>query len=213
MNCPNCGTQIDPKDVFCPNCGAQISSEDKSKGKDENSNSNTGVSDTRNKKVKLDKKLPLIAIVICVIAVIAVFIFNSNTINLEKLVTVEFYGYNTVGSASAHIDEDELYSQLEEKIGKSEQVQPGDYFYCMNTIQLSIDNNDSFSNGDEGIVNIIYDNDDLKDYGIKFKGDSVKFTVEGLEDLYEFDPFEYVEVTFSGISPAGYVEYTYSGDT
>ena len=82
---------------------------------------------------------------------------------------------------------------------------------CVESIKLETSPNENLSNGDKVTVNISYDNDLVKDFKIKFKGKKVTKEVEGLEDVKEIDPFEGLEVTFSGIAPFGEIYLNYTG--
>lgn len=75
----------------------------------------------------------------------------------------------------------------------------------------SLDESSSLKNGD--IITYSWDgitDDDLEDiekaFGCKIKCDPIEFTVEGLEEVGTYDPFENISVTFSGVAPNGVVE-------
>ena len=133
------------------------------------------------------------------------------TVDLNKYLTVEYESYNTVGKASVSFNIDKLVEDYSHKIkekkaseylSNSELREMFSYIYSGN-----LDKDSKLSNGD--IITFSWDISsvdaiDIKEeYNCKIKFEDAQFTVEGLEELQTFDPFEDIEVTFSGISPDG----------
>lgn len=200
MFCGKCGMKIeDENSKVCPNCGSPLANAPSSKAKN------------------FKKIIPITVGVVCVliIAIVAIAVVLSQpvTIDLDQLVEVNFTGYNTVGTATASID----YEQYDQQLSEALNVEPEElylsleYSACTNAFQISLNKASNLSNGDEVTVSITYDNESIKDYKVQFSGESLSFTVEGLDELEEIDPYEGLEVTFGGISPDGYVDYVYTG--
>ena len=63
------------------------------------------------------------------------------------------------------------------------------------------ENDENLSNGDSGSVKFTVDNDKAKKYKIKFVGCEKKYKAAGLPEAKIYDPFEHLEVTFTGTSP------------
>lgn len=198
--CGKCGTKIDDENqMVCHNCGSQLSKKQLAKSK---------------KHVKLISAMVGIACTLIIaIAVIVIMLAQPVTIHLDQLVVVDFAGYNTVGSATVHIDYENYDQQLGEalKIDQEDLYSSLKYSICTDAFQISLDKENNLSNGDEVTVKIEYDNESVEDFKIRFSGDDVTFVVEGLEELQAIDPYEGLEVSFEGISPDGYINYYYNG--
>ena len=104
---------------------------------------------------------------------------------------VSFEGYDTVGKMN--------YS----------------YDGSMSDLYFNADNTSNLKNGDVVKITMSSYYDDLKRYALE-KGKLItetekEYTVEGLTELIDYDPFDDVTVTFSGMSGDGSVERQYSG--
>lgn len=175
-----------------------------------------------NKKVALGGAIA--AVLIIIIAVVAI-VLQPKKINLEDYVDITFSGYNEYAVARATLDESALCRAILEAKGKKVDYDSIDSFEalgaalseemaineCIDKITLSLSQDSNLSNGDTVTVEITYDNEAAKAHKVKFTGSTVTLKVEGLEDVLKVDPFEGFEVTFSGISPGGKIEYNYNG--
>jgi len=149
---------------------------------------------------------------------------DSKTIDLNKYVSVEFSGYNTMGEAEATFDSDAFAKDYKDKIkvkvkdGKGSDMEmnmelnlgsePYNVLriYCA---KFDADKTSELSNGD--VVKIVWDCDDEKAkeyFGYKLKYSDIEYKVEGLKELESFDPFEHVKVEITGIAPDGSVTIT-----
>lgn len=70
------------------------------------------------------------------------------------------------------------------------------------------ENNGELSNGDKVTYTYTFNNDTVKQYGFKLKGKEITEEVSGLEEAEAVNPFDGIDVTFSGISPNVTAEYT-----
>lgn len=175
-----------------------------------------------NKKVALGGAIA--AVLIIIIAVVAI-VLQPKKINLEDYVDITFSGYNEYAVARATLDESALCRAILEAKGKKVDYDSIDSFEalgaalseemaineCIDKITLSLSQENNLSNGDTVTVEITYDNEAAKAHKVKFTGSTVTLKVEGLEDTVKVDPFDGFEVTFSGISPGGKIEYNYNG--
>lgn len=175
-----------------------------------------------NKKVALGGGITAVFIVI--IAVVAI-VLRPKKINLEEYVDVTYSGYNEYAVARATLNEGALCKAILAAKGKKVDYDSIDSFEalgaalseemaineCIDKITLSLSQDSNLSNGDTVTVEITYDNEAAKAHKVKFTGSTVTLKVEGLEDTVKVDPFEGFEVTFSGISPGGKIEYNYNG--
>ncbi len=224
MFCTNCGTKIDDGAKVCPQCGVSLEASTPAAPLPPSPQpAQASVSPPQGapapagaavgKLLKNKAVLGGIAAVLVLVIVLAVVLSQPKTVNLDELITVEFSGYDTVGTAYAHFDEEALNAQLAKALNseKASLSSLEGYLACRGAISLSLDQAQNLSNGDEVVVNVDYNNEAVKNYKVKFTGGSHKFTVEGLEPVKEIDPFADLKISFSGISPNGSVEYTYEG--
>lgn len=218
MFCSKCGTKLEENARQCPNCGAPVAAKPASQQKTSRPLSGNTAEKTKGGVAKFFKnKLVLGGIGIAAVIVIIVMILlgQPKKINLENLVVANFSRYNTVGRANISWDTKKFDAELAKALGKNKSVLKTDaaYSFCRQAASFSVENSEGLSNGDEVVVKLEYNNDAVKNYKIQFTGSEVKFTVEGLKDLLEIDPFEELSVSFSGISPKGTIDYQYTGDT
>jgi hypothetical protein len=128
-------------------------------------------------------------------------------IDASKYVTVDIDGIDTKGTASAHIDLDELvadnleafelsdssnllaFAQVEEKVDKY--------------LTGKLDKESDITNGDT--VTFKWDKKNAEKleekYKIKLKLDDKKIKVTDLKIAEEFDPFEHLTISYEGIAP------------
>ena len=138
---------------------------------------------------------------------------GEKEINLEDYLSVSYSGAN--GYATAHIDfdylsfSDAIYSNSKENLSFFELGAAAD------NVKINVDNdtNENLSNGDQFTVSFEWNADSAKKLGLKYIGKDKKFTVEGLEDVIEIDPFADLNIVFSGISPYGAIDYYASNNT
>ena len=172
------------------------------------------------------------AFLLLMVGLVAVVLNHKVTINLNKYITVKTEGYDTLGTASYSIDyskmkedygdkikinnkkmramlkEDGLYDKAsKDDIERFVNLFWGSAFDMMKdtAISGSLDTSRGLSNGDE--ITFVWDIDEeaLELFNVKFKYKDVTTKVEGLEKVDTFDPFDYIEVVFSGVSPNGSV--------
>ena len=173
----------------------------------------------KEKKVMRKLKQMLLACVLGVV-VFALSGCGSTTIDLNKYVTVEAEGYDSMGTLTCTFDYDAFEKDYDGKIkanvksndggtgamialelGFGGEVTDALLGYC---VDYQPDKRSELSNGD--VVNIKWDceDEDAKKYfNVQLKYSDIKYTVKGLTEVGTFDPFEYVSVEFSGASPNG----------
>ncbi len=157
--------------------------------------------------------------ILAVIIVISIIVSNhKTTINLEDYVKVKVEGYDESGEAEIDWNDDKLDKAILEAMGydaddEDEVVDAySDYLEVKGAISFRANKTEGLSNGDKIKVTIKFDNDVAGDHGIKFKGEAYEYTVKGLEELREVDPFEGLTVTFDGKSPGARAHFEYSGE-
>lgn len=162
--------------------------------------------------IKLGNKgiIAIAAGCVCIIAVIVAVIFFSNrktTISLDDYVSVEYDGYDGYGTAEVSFDWEKLEKKFAEISGADNAKDLDDLsnalsFYALeDSISYDLNKYEALSNGDKITLTWSYDNELAKKYKIKFEGEKKELTVSDLDQIKEVDPFESIEVTFSGTSP------------
>ena len=148
--------------------------------------------------------LPVIAVVMLCVALTAC---GRRSFDVTKTMEVTFSGSNGYGECELDNeygwinDVQDYYSKA--KSVTSEQIEQIEYALEM-VVDYDIEPNEKLSNGDT--VTITPKIDSLADdYAFDLVGEPVMVTVEGLEKVEEFDPFESIKVTFDGIAPNGTV--------
>ncbi|MCR5580181.1 MAG: zinc ribbon domain-containing protein [Pseudobutyrivibrio sp.] len=221
MFCENCGTQLEDGAVFCTNCGAKQSAPEVAPGFTPEQGAAPAAP-----KISLGeriKKVPVIAWIIIAVVIVAaivggVFLYKaSHTINVNDYITVEFDGYDTMGTATVELDEtfwEDLYEKAnfkdKKKLEKDDDFgfyyTEGDYMQdeLSGKIRYEVDPSTELSNGDEVTVSWKVKTKSIKKkFGVTIKAEDSKHKVEDLEEVKTFDPFEAVTVTFTGIDGSG----------
>lgn len=174
-----------------------------------------------------------------VVVVLLIVILHKPTIDLADYTQIHFTGAQGYGQAEVEFDQDRFEqdilkvakvngkkvntidpdsdmldseSFLSELYGESSGIYG--FALCMYDVVNSgeFEDNGSLSNGDKVTYTYTFNNDQLKQYGFKLKGQEITEEVSGLEEAEEINPFDGVEVTFSGISPDVTAEYTLKED-
>lgn len=136
---------------------------------------------------------------------------SRKEVRLSDYLTVNFSGYDTFGEATATID---FRSMVENNptAFDIDKVDDSEYDRSVKSAILmsqdifigKLDKASRLSNGDT--INFIWD-DSMKASIVEFSGkfdfSSASIKVEGLLQAEQFDPFESIDVIFTGISPFG----------
>lgn len=210
MFCENCGAEVANDARFCENCGQMVKPDENKNSENFNVIQNKNI----NKLKNLSKKNISIIGIVCliVIAGLLIVVNKKTTINMSNYVTVEFSGYDTIGTAKVKIDYDALEKDYADKLkyyGKDKIetsfMEPYEIFIDK-CISGNLDKMENLTNGDSVVYNWDCDEKVAKeDFKVKLKVDDLKVTVNGLEEIKEIDPFENIDLTYSGISPIGRV--------
>lgn len=258
MNCSKCGSELQEGAKFCPACGAAVGVEATAPAETaqtagnaapsgvaqnkpvnaaptgqsaKNTSSSNGQNQSKMIKLIVGLVAGLMALMLLFIGLIVVVVNHKTTINLNKYITVNTEGYDTLGTATYSIDYGKMREDygdkvkinnkkmkawlkeqgLYEKASKDDIEQFFERFYgtpfsmMVATIGGSLDNSNGLSNGDE--ITFVWDinEEDLELFNVKFKYKDVTTKVEGLEKVDTFDPFDYIELIYTGISPDGSV--------
>ncbi len=240
MFCKKCGTKMDDHLTVCPQCGAPVAQNGPGKAvaaqqsvetpppfspasNSPETASGPSAQDTAPSQKALtaikpwlkNKKLWGVAGAVLVLLIILIVVLaQPKTIALDKMLQAEFSGYNTAGSAHISLDTNKFDAAVAEALHMdvdSVSLSP-QYIACRQALRLDPISAEHLSNGDKVVTKISYQNELVSQFHIKFSGEEVSFTVEGLEDPKEVSPLDSLEVTFEGISPFGTASFRYAED-
>ena len=137
-------------------------------------------------------------------------------IDLNRYAVITASGYDGYGRAEVSVDREALESDIaacllsegaiETGEGKSrlEAFRASEYYEeIMESISWSLDLEEDLSNGDTITLTISCEPEDQEGFGLAFRSEPVLYTVSGLEEVIQTDPFEKLTVTVSGTGPDG----------
>ena len=134
------------------------------------------------------------------------------SINANDYLEVNIDGYDTAAQASYSIDYEKMIEDNAEAFGideKSGSEMLGLEMLMEEHLDGKLDKTSEIKNGDE----VVFKWDDNaaasieEKYKVKIKLSEEKITVKDLEEAQKFDPFEFVNVVFDGISLSGAITY------
>lgn len=179
------------------------------------------------------------AVVVVIIIAVALVANRKTTLDLWDYAEVKFNGYNGYGEASIHWDRDKLIKAAIKgmKLKSKDKDDLWDAYKDDDDEEFSdiLDDNDydmddfndlfddlfdksnvsktsNLKNKDQLTVKFRFDNDDAKEYGLKFKAEDKKVEVKDLREVEKIDPFDYVAVNYEGTSPEVQVDVDVKDD-
>ena len=172
------------------------------------------------KKLKQVLLACILGIVVCALSGC-----GSTTINLNKYVTIEAEGYNSMGTVRCTLDYEAFEKDYDGKIKANVKGSDGGtaaeialeltfgeevvdvLLDCC--VDYQLDKRSGLSNGDVVTLKWNCEDEDAKKYfNVQLKHSDIQYTVKGLTEVATFDPFDYVNVEFAGVSPNGLVNIT-----
>lgn len=143
---------------------------------------------------------------------------GKTTVDLNKYITIETSGYDSMGMATYHFDEETFKEDYGKKIKVNKNNSNGAELLLWNSstdalldvcVDESLDKRSGLSNGDT--VTLTWDCEDStaeEYFNVKLKYSNIEQKVSGLTVVDKINPFDYVDVKFSGTSPNGTVVIT-----
>lgn len=128
---------------------------------------------------------------------------GKKTFNVTETIEVDFEGYNGYGICTLENEYDWIDNVMDwygDKITNIQRDFSTDEL--MYTVTYRISKEKNLYNGDTVTVTPVIGSA-AEDYAFNLTGEDITVTVEGLEEVEEFDPFDNVTVSFEGISPNG----------
>ena len=169
---------------------------------------------------KKSKVLMMISIAIVAALSLVGCSFGKKKINLNKYITITADGYENVGNAYFEFDLNKFEEDYAGKIKMPENYHGSGYGFWEYDEKQSIeamllddcvkdvyfDKNTNLKNGDEITLSMDINNTIATEYyNVELEFTDMKYTVEGLKEPSEFNPFDYISVSFDGTSPNGKV--------
>lgn len=175
------------------------------------------------KKIKILKKIFMyLLLVTAMLSLYGCSLSFKKKINLNKYVTVETEGYDTVGSVRYSFDLDKFEEDYAGKIKQSDNYPKSTTIYGLydydekltieemlldDCVGFYFDKNNGLCNGDEIVLKANIDQTIATEYyNVELIFDDINYKVENLKNVSDFDPFDYIEVEYSGIAPNGVFE-------
>lgn len=202
MYCNNCGEEIIKGAKFCVHCGTEVSG-----------------------KMRNRRNVVMVGVAgfigLCFIISLVILLTNRKpTICLNDYVSVEVSGFDSMGKARFTFDEETLMEDYGDIIAKNYKNVMADAIdlsddaeyisvqsMIMNCINGSFDKGSELYNGDE--ITFTWNCDDdaaMENYGVKLKYSDIEIEIDQLKEIEEVDPFEGIDVVFSGYAPNGYAD-------
>ncbi len=157
------------------------------------------------------------------IFIIVGYVMNMKPkINLNKYIHVTSSGYDGYGSADITIDWEAIDDKYGDKIKLTDMVDEEDTGIFSSRISpveilsefvdISCDKQTELSNGDKLSYTIEVDEEFTEYLKCKVTTKDGTYEVSDLEKIGKFDPFDDLEVEFTGTAPYGEYRYTYNGE-
>lgn len=156
--------------------------------------------------------------VVTLIAILAVVLLSMTACGKTKIdiaegMTVVFTGADGSGRAEITYPNSDDTPPYIDKILESEKIDATDWSTWLvlgNAISCEVEPSAKLSNGDKVTVTIEVDEAILENLDISAEDQQITFAVEGLTEVIAIHPFENFEISFTGIAPAVYAEFTQS---
>lgn len=211
MYCEKCGSEIREGEAFCAKCGTRTGIPAKP--------AHMGNAKPAFSAKKMLKNKWFIGGLVAILIVVAVTLIVKSIprkIELEPFVEVTYDGYDGYAAASCSVDITGLLNHINEELDlnfeSAEDERIEKEIKAVQSVVAKLDKTTNVKNGDVLNVTLEYDNDLAKEIGVKFIGDALSVNVDGLEEPIVVNPFEGLEVHFSGKSPNGQMTYSYEND-
>lgn len=160
------------------------------------------------------KKAAVLALLAIAAAVVVITQYNKTVkINLNDYITYEVTGYDSYGRANVKFDTEKLIFDLECEKKVSDFTTLSLFYTVVEGVKTDINKSENLSNGDKIEIKIASNSENFKKIGVKVKASDISEKVKGLEKPAEFDPFDHMEIHFSGVNSNGKLTYTLDPDS
>lgn len=167
--------------------------------------------------------IPAAAALVIILVAIVLIATHKKKIDLQDYTTVEFSGYEKHGTAALEFDRTKLsealaksagintdtkdlkdmdsLSDLQDMLSSKKVTKYAKMYQLLEEIEYKLDKTSGLKNGDVVTVTFEFNNETAKELGVRFVGEPMEFTVEGLKEIKEVDAFASLKVEFNGTSP------------
>lgn len=148
---------------------------------------------------------------------------KSVTVSGKDSCDVSAEGINGKGTISMSLNRDQLDDAAVALYGNPDDIKPEQYTQYLEAYSkfssavssmdyiITSDKKENFSNGDVVTIKFEYNEKKLQEAGISVSDDTFEYTVSGLTEATDVDPFEGLKVEYTGISPNVKVEFDTNG--
>ena len=228
--CPYCGNRFEAESTE-EMSAEEKPAEDNPAGEKPAEEKSDAESRKPDKAAVCKKAIPAAAVLILCLCVFAIIRSMPVTLKLSDYTTLTVEGYDGIASAKVDFDSDAFNRDVKEAMhkkgtdrlleaaGDEDSVLDNDILedllfasYADSFLSWDLNKSSGISNGDEIELTFRYDKELLEKFRIQMEGDTISMTADGLPEVGVMDPFEGLEVTFSGIEPNGKVTVTNGDD-
>lgn len=161
--------------------------------------------------MKMGKKMQSVAgsiILICILMLTGCS--NKQTLDFKEITDIQFNGLNGKGTVSISENDkiyenndflEQLYPDNSSKKAKEKLTD------LLNDVKYTFSKETELSNGDEITVKIEYDNDKIKKDELTVENKEFTVTVSGLAEGTQIDPFDGLQIIYSGLSGNGHAVF------
>ncbi|MDE5765218.1 MAG: hypothetical protein K2N49_01410 [Ruminococcus sp.] len=130
---------------------------------------------------------------------------NKKTdVDVTSGLALKFYGYDGYGTASLPSDYQWMSDMFASAPKSSKPKSVPNRSVLESAVKYKIEPDEGLKNGDTVTVTAEINESMIADYDFRLVGEPQTYTVTGLDELEEFDPFEGIDVVFEGIAPNAY---------
>lgn len=150
---------------------------------------------------------------------------KAEVLNLNQYVKLLSAGFEGYGRVETQVDEEALESDIASFLLAEGSIEAAEgqsrleafrasahYEDIMDSLHFTLDRDSGLSNGDQVTLTITYEPEDPDGYGLVCQAEPVLFTVSGLAQVTEMDPFGELILSVSGTAPGGMLHMEWDSD-
>lgn len=133
---------------------------------------------------------------------------GKTTVNLNDYVSIKTEGYDSIGTAEIVFDYEKFDDDFDGKIKRDGKEVDTDRFLEKCIEEMTLSQTSGLSNGD--VVTLEWEVDEdraLEKYNCELEYSDIEFEITDLTPVQDFNPFDYITVSFSGMEPNGQMTY------
>ena len=207
--CRHCGAELPEGTAFCPKCGTKVDGAAPAAAQTNTS----GAISSAAKKEKKGGFGKVLGIAVIAVAAVGAFLYfkggsgvsiGGTTVDVEAYTSYIVDGFDGAGKIAVDVD----HGAIKDVISNgSKDISDNDLYTLVDSIKVTPEVSEGLTEGQEINVKVTYNSTIAEENKVKFKNTEWKYKISGLEQTTEINPFDYVEVAFSGVTPSGTVKY------